>query len=168
MKKATKTTPKTVGAHKAVKRPKEKPAKAVKEENASDSDKVLAYMQGISHPLKAEFEAVRAIIKDASKKIGERIKWNAPSYYYQPDSGLTGKVEDLVTFNGWATTNVHLVFHHPQVVNISSPILQGTYATRRMVYFNNMDEVKKSKKELQRVIKELVESIEKNVRTTKK
>ena len=84
---------------------KDKPVKL------TDADKVQEYMTGLRHPLKAEMEAVRLIIKNADKRISERIKWKAPSYYYK---------EDMVTFNGWATKNVHLVFHHPAIVKIKS------------------------------------------------
>ncbi len=61
--------------------------------------------------MKAEIEAVRTIIKNADSKMLERIKWNAPSYYYK---------EDLVTFNPRATKHVHLVFHHAAIVKIKS------------------------------------------------
>ena len=119
----------------------------------SNTKKVDEFMDKLEHPLKAEMEAVRSIIKNANKKISERIKWKAPSYHYQ---------EDIVTFNGWATENVHLVFHHPGIVKIESPILEGNYPTRRMVYFTGMDDVKKKKKELKNVLNQLVDLIDTN------
>ena len=77
----------------------------------NDAEKVEEYMNKLEHPLKAEIEAVRAIIRNANSKLSERIKWKPPSYYYK---------EDLVTLNHRATTHVHLVFHHPEIVNIKS------------------------------------------------
>lgn len=41
---------------------------------------VAEFMQKLEHPLKAEIEAVRAIILGADKQIGEGIKWNSPSF----------------------------------------------------------------------------------------
>ncbi len=120
---------------------KDKPGKL------TDADKVQEYMNGLKHPLKAEIEAVRSIIKNADKRISERIKWNAPSYYYK---------DDMVTFNGWATKNVHLVFHHPAIVKIKSALLEGDYKDRRMMYFTDMADVKKKAKELEKIVKELV------------
>lgn len=111
------------------------------------TDAVTEYMQKLQHPLKDEIEAVRTIIRSANKKIEERIKWNAPSYYYK---------EDLVTFNPKAEKHVHLVFHHANIVKIKSPLLQGEYKDRRMAYFKNMDEVQSNKKELQSILNELV------------
>ena len=69
----------------------------------TDAEKVADYIQRLNHPLKAEIEAVRVIIKQANGKLSEQIKWNAPSYHYKMD---------LVTFNPRATQHVHLVFHH--------------------------------------------------------
>ena len=38
------------------------------------------FMRKLEHPLKAEIEAVRSIILGADPRIGEGIKWNAPSF----------------------------------------------------------------------------------------
>ena len=113
----------------------------------SDAEQVAAYMQKLQHPLKAEIEAVRTIIKNSNSRLSERIKWNAPSYFYK---------KDLVTFNHRAQQHVHLVFHDIAIVSISSPILEGDYKDRRMVYFRDMTSVKANKKELQRIMNELV------------
>lgn len=117
----------------------------------TDAEKVSEFMDALEHPLKQEIEAVRAIIKSVDSRIGERIKWNAPSYYYK---------EDMVTFHLRATEHVHLVFHHPSIETISSPLLQGDYKGRRMAYFKNMAEVRQGEEELKRVLKRLVANIE--------
>src|SRR5689334_8979559 len=100
------------------------PAKNTKEKTAakktakpSDEEHVANYMRDLKHPLKAEMEELRKIIKGVDKRIGERIKWNAPSYYY---------VQDMVTFgpsrpNAPNGNKLLLVFHHPLIVQISSP-----------------------------------------------
>ncbi len=112
-----------------------------------DQEKVTAFMDQLNHPLKAEIEAVRKIIKGTDARLMERIKWNAPSYYYK---------EDLVTFNPRASKFVHLVFHHPFIVNIKSALLEGDYKDRRMMYFHTMKDVKLHKKELEKIMGELV------------
>jgi hypothetical protein len=61
-----------------------------------------------------------------------------------------------VTFNPRAEDRVHLVFHHPTIVKIKSPLLEGNYKDRRMVYFADMKEIKENKKELERIMNELV------------
>jgi uncharacterized Zn finger protein len=45
-------------------------------------------------------------------------------------------------------------------VKIKSTLLEGEYKDRRMVYFADMKAVNKNKKELQRIMKELVKLVE--------
>ncbi len=98
-----------------------------------DTPKVDAYMQALEHPLKAEMEAVRAIILGAHEGVTEGIKWNAPSFYYKGD---------MVVFNPRAQEYVHLVFPNGIVIEDEGGLLEGDYVDRRMAYFRSMDEVK--------------------------
>jgi uncharacterized protein YdhG (YjbR/CyaY superfamily) len=111
------------------------------------TEEVNAFMKQLEHPLKNEIEAVRTIIR-LNKKIAERIKWNAPSFFY---------TDDLATIHVKAKLHVHLIFHHPAIVKVKSKLLEGDYKDRRMMYFENMQEVKARKKELTRIINELVD-----------
>ena len=117
----------------------------------TDKEKVDQYMEALDHPLKNEVEAVRTIIKNANSKISERIKWNAPSYYY---------TEDIVTF-GPLRDKVLLVFHHPFIVKVKSDLLEGDYTNRRLVYLEDMKAVKANKKELERIVNEIIAAIDK-------
>jgi len=110
----------------------------------TDADQVAAYMQSLSHPLKAEVEELRSIIK-ATAPLSERIKWNAPSYYYN---------EDFLTFNLHDKSAIRLIFHHPSIINIKSDILEGDWKDRRITYIKSADELAGKKPELERVIKE--------------
>lgn len=47
---------------------------------ASGADEVDAFVAALDHPRKAEILALRRIILGADQRIGEGIKWNAPSY----------------------------------------------------------------------------------------
>lgn len=118
----------------------------------NNTPKVNEFMDKLDHPLKAEVQAVREIIKGVNKNITEEIKWKAPSFNYK---GY------LATFNLWADQRVHLVFHNPEVVNIKSEILEGNHPTRRMVYFSDMKDVKAKKAALVKVVKELVKLMDK-------
>lgn len=125
--------------------------KAKRTDPKMDAACVEEYMKKLKHPFKEEIESLRIIIRGANSKISERIKWNAPSYYYK---------EDLVTFNPRATKHVHLVFHHAEVVNIVSPLLEGDYKDRRMVYLKNMNEVNANKPEIVRIMNQLVDKLD--------
>ena len=117
----------------------------------SRTDKVDEFLENLSHPLKAEVEAVRSIIKGVNKDINEEIKWNAPSFNF--------KGEYLVTFNLWEEKRIHLVFHNPQISKVKSKLLEGDYKDRRMAYFADMKDVKAKKAILEKALKDLIKLI---------
>jgi len=114
----------------------------------SRTDKVDEFLENLSHPLKAEIEAVRSIIKGVNKNINEEIKWRAPSFNY--------KGEYLVTFNLWEEERIHLVFHNPQISKVKSKLLEGEYKERRMAYFADMKDIKAKKPMLEKALKDLI------------
>lgn len=119
--------------------------------NPDDAEKVKKSMEKLVHPLKAEIEAVRKIIK-TNKNISERMKLDDPSYFYK---------EDLMTFNLHNQRLVHLVFHNPAIVNIDSKLLEAGYREKKMVYFDSMKSIKENKKELVDILDKLVKQIDK-------
>ena len=114
------------------------------------TEDVDAFMAKLKHPLKAEMEAVRMIIKHANKNIGERVKWNSPSFYCK---------EDLATFHWRNQECIHIVFHHKAIVGVKSDLLEGDYKDRRMMYFHSMKEIKSNQRELERIMNELVKAV---------
>jgi uncharacterized protein YdhG (YjbR/CyaY superfamily) len=108
---------------------------------------VEEFMDALVHPLKAEVQALRGIIKGVNPAITEQIKWNAPSYSYK---------DYLVTFNLRTDQHVHLVFHNPYIASIHNPILEGDYPDRRMAYLKDMADVQAKRKDVEYVIGELV------------
>jgi uncharacterized protein YdhG (YjbR/CyaY superfamily) len=119
---------------------------------ATDEIQVNDWVNKQPPAVKTDINAIRKIIKAASGKLLERIKWNAPSFYYK---------EDIVTFGPYKTHKLLLVFHHPFVVTIKSPLLEGDYKDRRLVHFKNKEDVKKNKKELSNIIQQIVTAIDK-------
>lgn len=116
-----------------------------------DAEKVSLYMEALDHPLKQGVEVLRSIIKNANSKLNERIKWNAPSYYY---------IDDIVTFGPLRSEKILLVFHHPFVVKVESKLLEGDYKDRRLVYLDSMKAIKANKKELEQIINEIIDLID--------
>ena len=128
------------------------PAK-LKKAKSTDQEQVNEWLKKLDPEMKPAIDAVRQIIKTAGPKLNERIKWNAPSYYYK---------EDIVTFGPVRSKDkVILVFHHPNIVKIRSALLEGDYKDRRLVYFNSLSEIKSAKKELERIIDESVRMMDK-------
>lgn len=110
--------------------------------------KVDEFMDGLDHPLKAEVQTVRDIIKHANKDITEEVKWNAPSFSYNG--------EYLVTFNLWEREHIHLVFHNPEISKVKSKLLEGDYDHRRMAHLFGKDDIKVKKPALEKVLKDLI------------
>lgn len=119
----------------------------------TEQSQVKEWMGNLEPEMGMAVEAVRKIIKAAGPKLNESIKWNAPSYYYK---------EDIVTFGPTrGKDKVILVFHHPNIVKLKSDLLKGEYRDRRLVYFNSLKEIKENKKELERIIKESIQLMDK-------
>jgi uncharacterized protein YdhG (YjbR/CyaY superfamily) len=114
----------------------------------SRTDKVDEFLRELKHPLTAEIEVVRSIIKGVNKDIAEEVKWKAPSFNY--------KGEYLVTLNLWETKRIHLVFHNPQIARVKSELLEGKYENRRMMYFADMKDIKAKKGKLEKILKDLI------------
>jgi hypothetical protein len=113
----------------------------------NDSSAVDSYMRDIDHPFKAEMEAVRAIILGVSDEISERIKWNAPSFFY--------KEEDLGAFHPRATEYAHLILLFPggEGMDDGNGLLEGNHKDRREAKFHSLDDVKTKKRALEKLVK---------------
>ena len=118
----------------------------------SRTDKVDEFLRELRHPLTAEIEAVRSIIKGVNKDIAEEVKWKAPSFNY--------KGEYLVTFNLWEMERIFLVFHNPLIPQVKSKILEGDYKDRRKTYFTDMQDIKAKKPLLEKALKDLIKLID--------
>ncbi|MES1184565.1 MAG: DUF1801 domain-containing protein [Myxococcales bacterium] len=92
-------------------------------------------------------EAVRAIILGVSDEISERIKWNAPSFFY--------KEEDLGAFHPRATEYAHLILLFPggEGMDDGSGLLEGNHKDRREAKFHSLDDVKTKKRALEKLVK---------------
>ena len=105
-------------------------------------------MQELHHPLKAEVQMIREIIRNVNNEITEQIKWKAPSFSY--------KGEYLVTFNLRDQQKIHLVFHNPQIANVKSKLLEGDYEDRRMAYFADENDIEAKQMALKKALRDLI------------
>ena len=126
-------------------------------ERLADRTKAMnAYLAHLKHPLKAEIAAVRTIIMQASDKISERVKWDAPVFYYK---------QDLATFDLHLTKNVHLILLLPEetVVPDGDGLIGLDQDGRREVTFHNMTEIAAKKPALVKFVRDLVAATKGNV-----
>jgi len=106
-------------------------------------------MRDVDHPFKAEMQVVRSIILGASPKIAERIKWNAPSFYYK---------EDLGAFHPRATEYAHLILLFPGGLGIppKGSLLEGKQKDRREAKFFSLADIEAKRPALERLVRSWV------------
>ncbi len=122
--------------------------------HASRTSEVNDFMEKLDHPLKAEIQAIRDVVKGVNQGVTEQIKWSAPSFSYS-DKGY------IATFNLRDTKRVHLIFHNDSIAQVKSAILEGDYKDRRMTHFSDMSDVKSKRQALEAAVKDLIELMDK-------
>jgi len=135
------------------------------EVKASEPEKVDAYMRGLKHPLAEVVAALRRIILDVDREIGEEVKWNAPTFFYAGEMAPSDPKEYrryIVVFNLYQKDCIRLIFPKGARVNDKSGFLVGDYADgRRLAMFSSMDEVKSKQVSLEKVIQKWLDTLEK-------
>lgn len=130
----------------------------------SDPEQVTAHIQKLDSNLGETISALREIILNTDKDIGERIKWNNPSFYYTGEMKPFDTIEykrEIIVMNLYKG-RIMLVFPSGAKVNDQSGLLQGDYADgRRTVVFENQSDINAKKENLQRIIKQWLQLVEK-------
>lgn len=130
----------------------------------SDEEQVSLHIKQLDPALGKITETIRQIILSTDKEIGERIKWNNPSFYYTGEMKTFDPKEykrEIVVFNLFKG-RIMLVFPGGAKINDPSGLLEGDYKDgRRITVFKDMDDVKAKQKALQNVIKEWLKLVDK-------
>ena len=113
----------------------------------ANTKKVDEFISKLKHPLKAEMEAVIKIIREASSKLEEDVKWGGPSFDYK---------EPMATFNPRVTAYVAVIFHKGQLLNDKSGLLEPGPKGKAYIKLHSMEEVKKSKAGIQKIVKDWI------------
>jgi hypothetical protein len=136
-------------------------AKALK---LTDSEQVTAYIKKLDPSFGKTIEYIRQVILKTDKEVGERIKWNNPSFYYTGDMKPFDPKEykrEIIVMNLFKG-RIMLVFPSGAKVNDKSGLLEGDYKDgRRIAVFKDMKDVKSKEKLLQAVIKKWLTLVEK-------
>ena len=130
----------------------------------SDREQVTEHIKKLEPTLAEVVQALRRIIISTDSEIGERIKWNNPSFYF------TGKMKeydpkeykrDMIVMNLFKG-RIMLVFPSGAKVNDKSGLLEGEYKDgRRITIFKDLDDVKEKQNLLQKVIKDWLKLVDK-------
>jgi hypothetical protein len=126
---------------------------------------VNKFLQHLEHPLLDVMIALRQIILNTDKAIGEEIKWNAPAFFY------TGEMKafdpktysrHIVVFNFHKKDCIRLIFPTGAKVKDGEGLLEGSYTDgRKIATIYDMSELKAKEKALQKVIKEWLKLVDK-------
>jgi hypothetical protein len=129
----------------------------------SESQQVTEHIKMLDPGLEQVVETLRKIILNTDKEIGERIKWNNPSFYYTGQMKPFDPKEykrEIIVFN-LHKGRIMLVFPSGAKVNDKTGFLQGDYKDgRRIVVFKDVEDVKLKEKELQKVIKDWLKLVD--------
>lgn len=129
----------------------------------SDKEQVTAHIKKLEPVLGKIIQTIRQIILSTDKEIGERIKWNNPSFYYTGEMKPFAPKEykrEIVVMNLYKG-RIMLVFPSGAKVKDDSGLLEGDYKDgRRITIFTDMKDVKSKEKALQKVIKKWIKSVD--------
>ena len=136
----------------------------MKANKLTDEDQVTEHIQKLEPAFAEIIETIRQIILKTDKEIGERIKWNNPSFYYTGDMKPFDPKEykrEIIVMN-LHKERIMLVFPSGAKINDTFGLLEGDYKDgRRLMIFKDMDDVKSKEKALQNVIIEWLRLVEK-------
>ena len=115
----------------------------------TDTEQVTEHIQKLDTPLAEIVKTLRQIILETDGEIGERIKWNNPSFYY------TGEVKpfdpkeykrEIIVFNLFKG-RIMLVFPSGSKITNTFGLLEGDYKDgRRLLIFKDLEDVLSKKK----------------------
>ena len=130
----------------------------------TDSEQVTEHIKKLGPGLGKIIQTLREIILDTDKEVGERIKWNNPSFYYTGEMKPFDPKEykrEIIVFNLYKG-RIMLVFPSGAKVNDKSGLLQGEYKDgRRITIFKDLEDVRSKEKLLQTAIKEWLRLVDK-------
>jgi len=130
----------------------------------TDQEQVTEHIKKLKATVAEVVETLRQIILSTDKEIGERIKWNNPSFYYTGEMREFDPKEykrDIIVMNLFKD-RIMLVFPSGGKVNDKSGLLEGHYKDgRRISIFKDLSDVKEKQKALQKIIRDWLKLVDK-------
>ncbi len=122
----------------------------------TDTEEVTEHIQKLEPVLAEVVETIRQIILSTDKEIGERIKWNNPSFYFTGEMKPFDPKEykrEIAVFNLFKG-RIMLVFPSGAKVNDTTGFLEGDYKDgRRLLVFKDLQDIESKKSALQDILK---------------
>ena len=102
------------------------------------------WFRDYENPQKKAMLRAREVILAADSRIGECIKWNAPTFSYKGN---------LASFNPRSKKHVSLMFHHGADIPGDHPRLEGSGSSGRNMKLAGMDGVEEAREDLEAVVR---------------
>lgn len=129
----------------------------------NDSKLVSVHINNLKPTLSNIVETIRYIILSTDNNVGERIKWNNPSFYYKGEMKPFDPKEykrEIAVFNLFKG-RIMLVFPSGAKVNDTSGLMKGDYKDgRRVMIFKDLDDLKSKEKSLRGILKDWLKLVE--------
>ena len=130
----------------------------------TDQEQVTEHIQKLEPSVGQIVETLRQIILSTNPEVGERIKWNNPSFYYTGEMKEFDPKEykrDMIVMN-LHKGRIMMVFPSGAKVNDQSGLLEGDYKDgRRIATFKDLDDVQAKQSALQKIIVDWLELVDK-------
>lgn len=130
----------------------------------TDSEQVTEHLKKLDPTVGKIVQTLRKIILSTDNEIGERIKWNNPSFYFTGAMQFFDPKEykrEIIVFNLFKN-RIMLVFPSGAKVNDKSGLLQGDYKDgRRITIFKDLNDVKSKEQSLRKVLKTWLKLVDK-------
>ena len=134
-----------------------------KNKDVHSPEKVSEFIQALEPQLAKLVQAIRDVVINVDKAIGEQIKWNSPAFFYQGEMKAFDAKEykrDLLVINLHRGKPL-LVFPTGAAIKDNTGVLEGDYKDgRRMINISNLDELHDKKASLESVIRHWLKQVE--------
>lgn len=135
-----------------------------KTKDIHDPESVDTHIAQLEPATRAVVETIRQLILSADPQIGERIKWNNPSFFYPGEMKPFDPKEykrEIAVFNLFKG-RIMLVFPTGAKVEDATGLLTGDYADgRRIAVFKNLEDATNKKGVLLSIVKAWLDLIDK-------
>jgi uncharacterized protein YdhG (YjbR/CyaY superfamily) len=108
------------------------------------SKEVDAWFARYDNPMKGVVQRIREIILGADPRIGECIKWQAPTFTFEGN---------LASFYPKSKQHASLMFHQGAHIPGDHPRLEGSGGTSRVLKIGSVAEANAAKRDLERLVK---------------
>lgn len=137
---------------------------AAKTTQISDQEQVTLHINKLE-PIVAEIISyIRKVVLNTSNEIGERIKWNNPSFYFTGEMAPFDPKEykrEIIVMN-LHKGRIMLVWPSGAKLKNDEKILEGDYKDgRKLLIFNDLEDVKSKETILQNLLLEWINLVDK-------